>query len=125
MKREGLGNANQIPIEQAMSWGVTQARVEGRGELESETFPSALQFAPNPQVGLTYCAAALSFLGHVALKSKDDIEHLPILCGNVLEHQIAVGANCAATKRSKKKDLIHNQTNFFSHKVKTHILQLM
>ena len=71
VKREGLGNANQIPIEQAMSWGVTQARVE---EENWNVRRFCLHFAPNPQVGLTYCAAALSFFRHVALKSKDDIE---------------------------------------------------
>ena len=100
VKREGLSNANQILIEQAMNCGVTQARVQEEliQNWNSRKCVSVCIHPIRKLASLTYCATALSFLGHVALKVKDDFEHLPMLreCSGT---PLLLGANCAATKK--------------------------
>ena len=87
-KREGLGNANLIPIEQAMGRGVTQGRVE-------ENWSSRMMLRCGWVSAFTQSASwLLSLIAQMLChsqdmiwsKNNDDIEHLPTLFGNVLEH---------------------------------------
>ena len=62
---------------------------------------------------LAYCPTALSFLGYVALKMKDDIEHLPMeRSGTSLPVD-----QTARQQRDQRQDLTHCQTHFFSHQM--------
>ena len=117
-KREGLGNANLIPIERAMSRGVTQGRVEENWSSRMMLKCGCVCIHPIRKLApLTYCPNALSFPGYDLVKKQRrhwtsanalwECSGTPLLLKQTARQQ-----------RNDKKDVNYNKSTFsLSHKM--------